>query len=113
MIRQFRLFNDVHDVPMEWNILGMRVPSLAVLLIAIDAGVYLLAAEILKHTLLTDTPVYAYVYPGIPAFLIAFIVVVIIYRVSRTSSLPAKVQLGLMRDYAKQPYVLRLAYDPD
>lgn len=116
MIRQFRLYTDVHDVPMEWNILGLRVPSLAVVILAVDFALALITAQILNRTLLDGggrEELLAYVYPAVPAVLIALILLALIYRINLASSLPAKTQLKLMRDYARNPHVCNLPYDPD
>lgn len=106
------MYNDVYEVPMQWNALGVRIPLAAVLILITDAVAAVLGAELLS-ALWIDNGIIAYAITGVPAAIFALAVIVAVIQLSRLGPLPLLTQFSLLRSTAKQPLWDGLPYDLD
>lgn len=105
------MYNDVNEVRMEWNVLGIRIPLGAVLILFAAVVTALAAAEVIRT--LTDNAILAYLVTGVPAGVISLTVLVIVFRFSALGPLPIGTQFQLLRSVAREPYWDGLPYDID
>lgn len=110
-MKMFRMYNDVDDIPMQWNALGVRIPLSAVLILLSDLLLAVAGGELIAT--FDVSRVTSYLITGVPAGIIALAVIISVIQFSRLGPLPILLQISLLRSVAKNPSWDGLPYDND
>lgn len=102
-MRYYRFFNDVRDMPLQFNVIGFRV-SMPVVLILLADLILSIVAIVIGNQFLDGTSYTIYV--GIVAvvgLIIAAIIMIWVARLTRMGPLPVEKQLRLLKNSADLP----------
>lgn len=112
-MREFRLYNDVNKVPMEWNLFGVRVPIISIVILVLDLIVSIVLAETVYTRVFGDNLIATYLTAAIPGLIVAAVVVTVTVKFSQMGKLPMFLQMKVLYRNAKEPDVFNFTYEPE